>query len=112
MAAKARKEGLCDLTIVVAARPQRTMAPEGHKVDPCDLSIVVAARPQRTMAPARGCKEGLCDLSNVVTFRHNEQWRLKDTKVATKLAKISPIGNTGYKHPGVVCYLHTRKSEV
>ena len=31
-------------------------------------------RPQRTMA-AEGRKEGLCELSNVVGFGHNEQWR-------------------------------------
>ena len=41
-------------------------------------------RPQRTMA-GKGCKEGICDLSNVVAFSHN-----------INLAKISPNGNTGY----------------
>ena len=46
-------------------------------------------RPQRTMA-AKGRKEGLCDLSNVVAFGHNEQWRPKAVKVATKLDKIPP----------------------
>ena len=30
-----------------------------------------------------------------MAFGHNELWRLKTAKVATKLAKISPIGNTG-----------------
>ena len=44
---------------------------------------------------AEGRKEGLCDLSSVVAFGHNEQWLPKAAKVATKLAKISPNGNTG-----------------
>ena len=43
---------------------------------------------------AEGRKEGLYDLSNVVAYGHNEQWQPKATKVATKLVKISPIGNT------------------
>ena len=30
-----------------------------------------------------------------MAFGHNELWWLKTAKVATKLAKISPIGNTG-----------------
>ena len=51
--------------------------------------------PQRTMA-AEGSKEGFCDLLNVVTFGHNEQWRPKAAKVTTKLLKISPIGNTDH----------------
>ena len=42
---------------------------------------------------ARCRKEGLCDLSNVVAFGHNEQWRPNSAKVATKLAKILPVGN-------------------
>ena len=52
-------------------------------------------RPQRTMA-AEGRKKGLCDLSNVVAFGHNELWRPKAAKFITKLAKISPNGNTAY----------------
>ena len=46
---------------------------------------------------AKGCKECLCDLSNVVAFGHNKQWLPKGAaKVSTKLAgKISPNGNTG-----------------
>ena len=39
---------------------------------------------------AEGRKEGLYDLSNVVAFGHNEQWRPKAVKVATKLDKIPP----------------------
>ena len=49
-------------------------------------------RPQRTMT-AEGRNEGLCDLSNVVAFGHNEQWRPMAAKVATKLIRISPVGN-------------------
>ena len=30
-----------------------------------------------------------------MAFGHNKLWRLKTAKVATKLAKISPIGNAG-----------------
>ena len=30
-----------------------------------------------------------------MAFGHNELWQPKTAKVATKLAKISPIGNTG-----------------
>ena len=37
---------------------------------------------------AEGCQEGLCDLSNVVAFGHNEQWWPKAAKVATKLNYI------------------------
>ena len=44
--------------------------------------------------PADGRNECLCDLSNVVAFGHNKQWRPKAAKVASKLAKIFPIGNT------------------
>ena len=43
---------------------------------------------------AEGRKEGLCDLSNVVAFGHNELWRQKAATVTTKLGKISPNGNT------------------
>ena len=51
-------------------------------------------RPQRTMA-AEGRKEGICDFSNVVAFGHNELCRPMGAKVSIKLARISPIGNTG-----------------
>ena len=44
---------------------------------------------------AEGRKEGLYDLSNVVAFGQYEQWRPKAAKVATKLAKTSPVGNAG-----------------
>ena len=44
---------------------------------------------------AEGRKEGLCDLSNVVAFDQYEQWQPKAAKVVTKLAKTSPVGNTG-----------------
>ena len=40
---------------------------------------------------AEGRKEGLCDLSNVVAFGHNEQWRPKAARVATKFAKITEL---------------------
>ena len=43
---------------------------------------------------AEGRNEGLCDLSNVVAFGHNEQWRPKAAKVVTKLDKNLPNGNT------------------
>ena len=43
---------------------------------------------------AEGHKEGLCDLSDVVAFGHNELWLPQAAKVATKLVKISPNGNT------------------
>ena len=43
---------------------------------------------------AEGRKEGLCDLSNVVAFGHNELWRPKAAKVAIKLPKITPIDYT------------------
>ena len=33
-------------------------------------------------------EEHLCDLSNIVAFGHNEQWRPKAAKVATNVAKI------------------------
>ena len=46
----------------------------------------------------KGCKDGLFDLSNVVALGHNEYWQPKAAKVVTKLAKISPNGNTGH-HP-------------
>ena len=42
---------------------------------------------------AEGRKEGLCDLSNVVAFGHNELWLPKAAKVATMLVKISANGN-------------------
>ena len=42
---------------------------------------------------AGGRKEGVCDLSNVVAFGHNEQWLTNAAKVVTMLAKISPNGN-------------------
>ena len=38
----------------------------------------------------------ICDFSNVVAFGHNELWRPKAAKFITKLAKISPNGNTAY----------------
>ena len=44
---------------------------------------------------AEGRKEGLCDFSNVVAFGHNELCRPMGAKVSIKLARISPIGNTG-----------------
>ena len=50
--------------------------------------------PQRTMG-AEGRKEGLFDFSNVVAFGHNELCRPMGAKVSIKLARISPIGNTG-----------------
>ena len=34
---------ICDLPIVVAARPQQSMADESHKEGLCDLSNVVAS---------------------------------------------------------------------
>ena len=42
---------------------------------------------------AEGHKECLCDLSNIVAFGHSELWWPKATKVATKLARMSPNGN-------------------
>ena len=44
---------------------------------------------------AEGRKEVLYDLSNVVAFGQYEQWLPKAAKVVTKLAKTSPVGNTG-----------------
>ena len=41
-----------------------------------------------------GRKEGLCYLSNAVAFGHNEIWWPKAAIGTTKLAKISPNGNT------------------
>ena len=46
-----------------------------------------------------GRKEGLCDLSNVVAFGHNEQWRPKAAKVATKLDINQPNGKTAPGSP-------------
>ena len=48
---------------------------------------------------AGGRKEGLCDLSNVVAFGHNEQWRPKAAKVATKLDINQPNGKTAPGSP-------------
>ena len=44
---------------------------------------------------AEGREEGLCDLSNVVAFGHNEQWRPKAAKLI-KMAEISLVGNAAY----------------
>ena len=43
---------------------------------------------------AEGRQEGLCDLSNVLAARPQRTVASEGRKVATKLAKISPIGNT------------------
>ena len=43
---------------------------------------------------AEGRKEGLCELSNVLAARPQRTVASEGRKVATKLAKISPIGNT------------------
>ena len=51
---------------------------------------------------AEGRKVGLYDLSNVVAFGHNEQWRPKAVKMATtKLDKIplSVYYNQSVLHP-------------
>ena len=52
---------------------------------------------------ADGHIEGLCDLSNVVAFGHNKQWRPKAAKVASKLAKMFPICNTVQRAELVSC---------
>ena len=43
---------------------------------------------------AKDRKKGVCELSEVVAFYHNKLWRPRAAKVITKLAKISPNGNT------------------
>ena len=43
---------------------------------------------------AKDRKKGFCELSEVVAFYHNKLWRPRAAKVITKLAKISPNGNT------------------
>ena len=43
---------------------------------------------------AEGRKEGVCDLSNVVAFGHNELWLPKGAKVATMLVEILANCNT------------------
>ena len=41
-----------------------------------------------------GRKKGLFDFSNIVAFGHSELWWPQAVKRTTKLAKISPNGNT------------------
>ena len=69
---------LCCSRYVPAILSVANLAPYLWPLNCCGL------RPQWTMA-AKGWKEGICDLSNVVVFSHN-----------INLTKISPKGNTGY----------------